>query len=171
MNRLLLIIIFLGFSVCSFSQGGYLFVKKGIKKKRTYVEGDRIMLQLQDGLIVNGIITLLKNDTIYLNGRPVPRPQVKAVLFNVKKNRFPADAKTLLIIGAGAALTTAGLTIDNRNSFKTALAAGLTIGYGPLIAKYLARGFILSLQRKRFRIGRKYRLQVLDFHLPNKRGF
>lgn len=171
MNRLLLLVILSLFYSSASAQMGYLFVKKGYKKKRTYTEGDRIMLLSNDGFVFNGIITQLKNDTIYLNGRPIPRPQVKAVLFTRKKNKFPADAKTLLLIAGGSALTTLGLTINNTETFKRALITGLGLGYGPLIAKYLGRGFLLSLQRKQYRVGKKFQLQIIDFHLPNKRAF
>ncbi len=171
MNRLLLLFLFITSSLVSQSQAGYLFVKHGYKKKKTYLEGDRVMLQLRDGYIVNGLITLLRNDSIWMNGTPVPRKEVAAILLPRKKNPFPADAKTLLLIGAGSGLVTAGLTINDRETFRNALIAGLVIGYGPLLVKYLGKGFLLSLQRKRYIIGRKYRLQVLDFHIPNKRAF
>ena len=38
---------FIVFSSFSFSQQGFLFVKKGIKKKRIYTEGDMIHMKLQ----------------------------------------------------------------------------------------------------------------------------
>lgn len=171
MNRLLLVLILISSSIVSHSQAGYLFVKHGYKKKKTYLEGDRVMLQLKDGYIVNGLITLLRNDSIWMNGTPIPRKEVGAVLLPRKKNPFPADAKTMLLIGAGSALVTVGLTINDRETFGHALVAGLVIGYGPLLVKYLGKGFLMSLQRKRYLIGRKYQLQVLDFHIPNKRAF
>ena len=172
MNRLLLgIFLLFTASICQAQTQGYLFVKHGYHKKKTYTEGERIMLQLNNGLVVNGIITLLLNDTIYVNGRPIPRTAVSAVLLNTKRNRFPADVKTMLLITAGAALTVVGLTINDRTSFRTAALSAAAIGYGPLVIKYLGKGFLLSLQRRRYRIGKKYRLQILEFHMPLKRAF
>ncbi|MEO5563108.1 MAG: hypothetical protein ABIR18_06725 [Chitinophagaceae bacterium] len=168
MNRLLFLLLFL-FSSSFLQAQGYLFVKKGYKKKKTYEEGDRILLQVQDGTVYSGLITLLLNDTIYINGKPVPRVDVKAVVLNKRKKKFHLEPKQLLLITAGVALTTAGLTLSEQAKFKEALAAGLTIGYSPLLIQYL--GSKISFKRKKFKIGKKFRLQVLDFHMPRKRPF
>jgi hypothetical protein len=169
MNRLLLLLLILFSSTIVHAQTGFLFVKKGYKKKRTYTEGDGIVLQIKQGTIYSGTITLLINDTIYINGIPVPRPEVTRVILARRKKGFHLEAKDFLLITAGVALTTAGLTLSEQADFKEALAAGLTIGYSPLVLKYL--GSKISLKRKKFRIGRKFRLQVLDFHIVPKRAF
>ena len=138
MNRLpsFFIIIFLLSSAVSFSQQGFLFVKKGFKKKRIYTEGDAINVKLVDESYRNGTITLLRNDTIFINGRPVYRPLITEVLLKRKpKHRLP-DAKTMLMIGGGAVLTTAGLTISKQATFEKALIAGPVIGFGPLLVKH-----------------------------------
>jgi hypothetical protein len=170
MNRLqtFLIILFLISSGVSFSQQGFLFVKKGVHKKRVYTEGDAINVKMEDGSYRKGIITLLRNDTIFINGQPVYRPLITEILLERKpKKPFP-DAKTMLLIGGGAALTTAGLTISKQAKFEKALIAGLVIGYGPLLVKHFGGRLIRSFSRNKFRIGKKFRLQVLDFHLPRQ---
>ncbi len=170
MNRLQAIFfsIFLLPSVFSFSQQGFLFVKKGFKKKVIYAEGDDINLKLKDGSYRKGTITLLRNDTIFIDGRPVHRPLIKEVLLPAKpKKPFP-DIKTILLIGGGAALTTAGLTISKQAKIKEALIAGLVIGYGPLLIKHFGGRLIRSFTRKKFRVGKKFQLQVLDFYLPQQ---
>jgi hypothetical protein len=170
MNRLLLILLILFSTSYIQAQTGFLFVKKGYKKKRTYTEGDRVILQVQQGTIYNGVITLLINDTIYINGLPIPRPEVsKVILINKKKKTFHLEPKDFLLITGGVALTTAGLTLSKQADFKEALTAGLVIGYSPLLINYI--GSKISFKRKKFRIGKKYRLQVLDFHIVPKRGF
>ncbi|HEY6503285.1 MAG TPA: hypothetical protein VIZ28_04860 [Chitinophagaceae bacterium] len=168
MNRLLIIIIpfLLLSSSISFSQTGYLFVKKGIKKKRTYTEGDIIHVKLQDGNERAGIITLLRNDTIFINGRPVHKTFVKEVLQERKpKKPFP-DGKTVLLISAGAALTATGLAISGQATTQEAVIAGAVIGFGPLLIKHFGGRGIRAMKRKKFRIGKKFYLQVLDFHIP-----
>ena len=82
MTRLSTIItlLFLQLASVSFSQTGYLFVKKGIKKKQIYTEGDIIHVKLRNGDRYQGYITLLRNDTIFINGQPVPGTSVKEVL-------------------------------------------------------------------------------------------
>jgi hypothetical protein len=167
-----LLVLLLLFSSAAFSQTGFLFVKKGANKKRSYTEGDRIHLLLHNGEHRRGIITLLMNDTIYVNGKAVPRMDVSAVVLNeAKKKKFPADAKTLLAITGGVALTSVGLSLNKMNKPKDAIIAAATIGYAPLLLKHFGGRFLYFLQRKKFRIGKKYRLQVLDLHLPRRRAF
>ncbi len=149
-----------------------MFIKKGIHKKRTYSEGDRIHFKLQNGQEKKGIITLLRNDTIYINGTPIPRLQVSAVILNEKKKKpFPADFKTMLAIGGGVALTTIGLSLNDANEPATALIAAAVIGYGPLLLKHFGGRLLYTLYRKKFRIGKKFRLQVFDLYVPPKRAF
>ena len=170
MNRLLVIIIFLLSSMFSWSQTGYLFVKKGIKKKKVYTEGSTIYLRLHNDSLYYGMITRLMNDTIYVSGRPVPRIAVKEVIISSRERKsFQVSAKNLLLITGGVALVAGGLTLSNQAEFKEALIAGAVIGYGPLAIGYLQSK--ISLKRKKYKIGRKFRLQVLDFYIPRKRAF
>src|SRR4030095_1327911 len=170
MNRLLLLFACSFSFLSSHSQTGYLFIKKGHKKKRTYLEGENIYLRLQNDSIYYGRITKLMNDTIFLNGRPVPRIAVKEVLTPPDKSRkFHISTKDFLLITAGVALVTAGLTASGQAEFEQALLAGTVIGYGPLAIAYLEN--TVSFQRKKYRIGKKFRLQIIDFYLPQKRGF
>lgn len=170
MNRLLVVIILLLSVLFSSSQTGYLFVKKGIKKKKTYTEGENIYLRLQNDSLYYGMITRLMNDTIYISGRAVPRIAVKEVIIATKqRSPFQVSAKNLLLITGGVALVTAGLSLSKQTDFKEALIAGAAIGYGPLAIGYLKNK--ISLKRKTYRIGKRFRLQVLDFYIPRKRGF
>jgi hypothetical protein len=170
MNRLLLLFAFSFSFLSSHAQAGYLFIKKGHKKKRTYLEGENIYLRLQNDTVYYGRITKLMNDTIYLTGRPVPRISVKEVLTPPDKSRkFHISTKDFLLVTAGVALVTAGLTASGQAEFEEALLAGTVIGYGPLAIAYLKNS--VSFQRKKYRVGKKFRLQIIDFYLPQKRGF
>jgi hypothetical protein len=160
------IIFLLLLSSFSFSQTGYLFIKKGIQKKRIYTEGDAIHVKLQDGTYRTGTITLLRNDTIFINGQPVYRPYITQVLLKRKPKKHLPDTKTMLLIGAGAGLTTAGLAISKQAKLGEALLAGPVIGFGPLLVKHFGGRLLRSFTRKKFRIGKRFRLQVLDFHFP-----
>jgi hypothetical protein len=170
MNRLLFIAAFIFSCLMASSQPGYLFVKKGYKKKKTYLEGERILFQLKNGTTYNGLITLLRNDTIWINGKPVPRVDVRTVILSVKsKKNFHIGAKELLLITAGVALTTTGLTVSKQAEFKEALTAGLVIGYSPLLLQYA--GSKISFRRKKYKLGKRFHLQMLEFHIPGKRAF
>ena len=170
--RLLLFLLFISCSVVGSSQQGFLFIKKGIHKKRTYTEGDDLHIRLGDGSYRKGVITLLRNDTVFINGEPIPRPLITDVLIKKRRASPPPDVKTLLLVAGGAALTTTGLTLSKQASFKQALTAGLTIGFGPIIINYIGSRFMRLIKRHRFHIGRKFRLQVLDFYItPGKRRY
>ena len=172
MKSLMLLVLFLLSFLYSYQQPNYLFIKKGIHKKRIYSEGDRIHFKLQNGQEKKGVITLLRNDTIYINGTPIPRLQVSAVILNGKKKKlFPADFKTMLAIGGGVVLTTIGLSLNGANEPATALVAATVIGYGPLLLKHFGGRLLYTLYRKKFRIGKKFRLQVFDLYVPPKRAF
>lgn len=133
------------------------------------MEGDDLHVRLQDGSYWKGTITLLRNDTIFINGQAVPRLMIADVLIKRRAVSSPPDAKTLLLVAGGAALTTAGLTLSKQVSFKKALIAGLVIGFGPIIINYFGTRFLRLIKRHRYHIGRKFRLQVLDFHVPQTR--
>jgi hypothetical protein len=166
MNRLPFFILFFLFSSSfCFSQTGYLFVKKGFRKKRVYTEGDVINVKLKDGSCRNGTITLVRNDTVFINGQPVYRPYISEVLLKRKPKKPLPDTKTMLLIGAGAGLTSVGLSLNNKDNPTEALIAGPVIGYGPLLIKHFGGRLLRLLTRKKFRIGKRFRLQVLDFHI------
>lgn len=172
MNRLPCIIFFLALAFTSCAQTGYLFVKKGGIKKRIYNEGDRIHFKMLGGENKKGIIALLRNDTIFLNGSPIPRKEVAwLILDEAKKKPFPANLKTMLLISGGVVLTGTGLSLNNQAKPGEAFAAAAVIGYAPLLIKHFGGRLLYLLHRKKFKLGKKFRLQVFDFYLPAQKGF
>lgn len=172
MSRLLLLIVLLLSGLTSFQQTGYLFIKKGAVKKRTYTEGDPVQFRLQNGTHKKGVITLLRNDTVFLNGSPVPGRQIAAVILNERKKKpFPANGKTLLVTGGGVALTTAGLSLNNQNKPGKAFIIAAVIGYGPLLVKHLFGRLFYMISRKKFKTGKRFSIRVLDFHIPSGKAF
>jgi len=170
MNRFFISVLFVFSCLAASSQSGYLFVKKGLKKKKIYTEYDNIVLKLKAGNYKAGMITRIMNDTVWVAGDPVPKGNVAEVIIRRKeKQKFHLDAKKTLLITGGVALTVAGLTASKQASFRESLIAGLTIGYGPIIVQYLASK--ISLNRKTYKIGGKFYLQLLDFYLPRQRPF
>lgn len=160
------ILIFSLLSSNLYSQLGYLFVKKGSHKKQTYIEGDMIHVRLQDGNSVKGRITLLRNDTVFISGYSVPRVNITEVLLDPDTKRpFSTEGKNALLVVGVAALTTITLVATKTASEEKALVIGMAAGLGALIIKYLGTRIGLFV-RKKYRIGKKYHLQVLDFHMP-----
>ena len=172
MNRLLLLLILLFSSLSFYGQTNYLYIKRGYHKVRKYTEGDRIHFLLKDGQNLKGMISLLRNDTIYLNDLPIPRGQVAAVILHERnKKPFPADFKTMLLIGGGVGLTTLGLSLNNANEPKDALIAAAVMGYGPLLIKHFGGRLWYAIHRKKFKFKKKFRLQVYDLRVPPRRAF
>lgn len=169
MHRLLISSLFILIVNNCYGQTGYLFVKKGGKKKKEYTEYSYINLRLKDGTIRAGMITRLMNDTIYVSGRPIPRVNVSEVLLPAKKKPYQIEIKDVLLATAGAALITGGIALSNQADFQEALIAGVVIGYSPIVIAYAKSK--ISFRRKKYRIGKKFRLQVLDFYLPKTKGF
>ncbi len=172
MNRLLLLFLLMFCCTTSYEQPNYLFIKKGFHKKKTYEEGDRIHIQLKHGKEKTGIITRIINNSVYINGEEIAQEEIAAVLLDGKKKKpFPVDFKTMLLIGAGAGLTTLGLSLNDANEPTTALVAGLAIGYGPLLLKHFGGRILYALKRKKYKMGKRFRLQVFDIYVPPKRPF
>lgn len=160
------LLLFMGMFIQCDAQYGHLYVKKGIRKKKEFAEGDRISLRGRDGYLYTGVITLLRNDTIFINGLPMPRADVAVVINPRKKKKFQLEPKQALVIAGGMVLVTGGLTLSKQANFGQAVKAATVIGVAPMIIPFLSSK--ISLKKKQYRIGRKYRLQVLDFYLPNK---
>src|SRR5690242_12371526 len=97
----------------SFSQSS-LFIKKGVKKKRIYLEGEMIRIKLKEGNATQGIITLLKDSSIFINDNPIQLFQIKEVSLIKKPLYKLPDTKTMLLIGVGSVLTSIGLSLNNH---------------------------------------------------------
>lgn len=160
--RVLLPAIFLSLPLFVSCQQGYLFIKKGAKKALALGPGDELHVKLRNGSYAKGRITGFGNDTIRLNGYPVAASQVSEVLLKQRpKNAFP-NMKTMLLITGGAGLTVAGLTLSDQQDFQQAAVTAAVIAYGPLLVRHFGLRLLRSMHRKKYRIGKKFRLQVLD---------
>lgn len=140
--------------------------KNGISKKR-YKEGSVIALQTKLGMKYSGVIYLIQNDSIYFSGGGIHMRDI-AVVYKKQKGRYhmlPFDTKTFLLTNAGIPLFTAGLVISGE-PFQKSLLSGIGLVYIP-IALYNVQQLIFK-GNKRFRIGNKYDLQILDFYPSEK---
>jgi hypothetical protein len=145
--------------------------KNGIAKKR-YAEGATITLQTKLGLKYTGIIYLIQNDSIYFLGDGIHKNDI-AIVFKKqkKKHRFiPLNTEAFLYTNLGIPLFTAGLFISGE-PFLNSLLSGVGLVYIPVLL-YNAQQLVFN-RNKKYRIGNKYDLQVLDFYpsekLPGKK--
>jgi hypothetical protein len=139
----------------AFGQRGMLFVKKkGFKKVYTFVEGEAIRFRTDLNREVRGAISLIKGDSLRVNGIWFRTAQIKKIILRDKKG----ITGPFLLTSVGVGLTAAGMTLANWASFGEAVAYASVIGYG----NYVVQNFIPALKRKQFRIGKKFNLQTVD---------
>ena len=148
------------------AQQSFLFLKKNGHKKRIWTEGDIIRLQLVNDDLLEGRIQLLRNDSIFINDLVFRTGDVKRVILKRRQNKqFPIDGKQALLITGGVGLATLGLkTAGWTETYGKALLYSSIIGYGPILISYATQQ--MHLRRRHFNIGKKFRLQVLDFYMP-----
>ena len=162
--RCLLLLFLLFFYQDTYAQKAFLFIKKGGKKVHTFYEGDPIKLKAGN-YIYDGYIAGLKNDSIYIKGMVIHRSQVNAIYFKRQKPKG-VTAKQLAFITGGVVLSTFGMVASNYETFDNAWKSSTAIGYGPVLVNKARRH--ISFKRKKYHIGKKFSLQVLDFYLPLK---
>lgn len=148
------------------AQQSFLFLKKNARKKRIWTEGDIIRLRLKNNDLLEGRIILLRNDSIYINDLAFRTKDVKQVIINRREKKpFPVDGLQALYITGGVGLSTVGMkTAGWTKTYGRALWYSSIIGFGPILLQAGLQH--LNLRRTHFNIGKKFRLQVLDFYLP-----
>lgn len=145
--------------------------KNGIAKKR-YAEGSTITLQTKLGLRYTGTIYLIQNDSIYFLGGGIHKRDV-AIVFKKQKRKhqfIPFNKQAFLYSNLGIPLFTAGLAISGEPLGK-AIVSGVALVYVPVVL-YNAQQVIFK-GNKKYRLGNKYDLQILDLYpsekLPEKK--
>ncbi len=162
-SKLLLILFIVAASSATAQFNELVLRKNGISKKR-YREGSEIVLQTKLGMKYSGVIFLIQNDSIYFSGGGIHTRDI-AVLYKKRRGRYrvlPFDTNTFLLSNAGIPLFTAGLVISGE-PFRQSLLSGVGLVYGPIILHNLQQ--LIFKGNKRYRIGNKYDLQVMDFYM------
>ncbi|RXK60540.1 hypothetical protein ESA94_08710 [Lacibacter luteus] len=165
-SKLLLFFLFFTATAATAQFNELVLRKNGIALKR-FREGSVITLQTKLGMRYTGVIYLIQKDSIYFSGGGIHMRDV-AVVYKKQKGRhrvLPVDGKTFLITNAGIPLFTAGLVISGE-PFRQSLLGAIGLVYIP-VALYNLQQLIFKAN-KRYRIGSKYDLQMLDFYPPEK---
>lgn len=156
-------------ATCCQAQRGYLYLKKHNKRIRIYTEGDLIRVQIAHQGVLTGQIVGLRNDSVFIKDYGYHISDITSLVVGDKEREpFPVTIPQLGLITGGVALATVGMTASNWETFDHALIYSATIGYGPLLVSYGIRK--LKPKRTAFPIGKKFRLQVLDFYLVPRRS-
>lgn len=165
LSPLLLLCILFASGYCE-AQQSFLFLKKKGHKKRIWTEGDNIRLRLINGDLLEGRIVLLRNDSIYINDLAFRTEDVAQVIIKRREKKpFPINGLQALYIAGGVGLSTVGMkTAGWTQTYGRALWYSSVIGFGPILLSAAVQ--YMNLKRTHFEIGKKFRLQVLDFYLP-----
>ena len=156
---LLLLFLFAAYSASA--QRGMLFVKKkGFKKVASFGEGSPIIFQTKDGGISEGYISLIRNDSVYVNGLAYHKDYISRIIL---QKRNPRLKKDLMLTTAGVLLCTAGMTLAEWTTPENAFISSAVIGYGNFLIANLS-----MFKRKHYVIGRRFSLQTLDLHFEAK---
>jgi hypothetical protein len=162
MHRLLIIVLLFCTQVL-YAQRAYLFIKKNGKKLKTYIEGQYIKIKTDRTGIIEGYINRLRNNTIFINDIRLHKNEIEQIIVRDKKQfKIEADAKLLTLLTAAVALSTYGMTLNDREEFSTALTNSIVIGYSPLLISAIRKK--LSFKRQAYKMGKKYRIDILDLY-------
>jgi hypothetical protein len=163
MKSKLLLFLFIVAAFTATAQFNELVLRKnGISMKR-YREGSVITLQTILGMKYSGVIYLIQKDSVYFSGGGIHMRDIAAV-YKKQKGRYrvlPFDTKTFLLTNAGIPLFTAGLVISGE-PFQQSLLSGIGLVYIPIVLYNMQQ--LIFKGNKKYRIGSKYDLQVMDFY-------
>jgi hypothetical protein len=157
-------------SQTAFAQKGFLYVKKKSHRVKSYAEGEHISFRLKDETIVAGYITLVKKDSVYVNGNPYCGADIISVLLPRKKKEGPSVSGVQLgLITAGVVLASLGMVASKWETYPRALYYSAAIGYGPLAIQWLFSK--VSFKRNAYPIGKKFSIQLFDLHFTTRPAF
>jgi hypothetical protein len=158
-----LLIFFLLCFQWSLAQRGILFIKKhGYKKVRSYAEGESISFRIRDGTLVEGYISLIRNDSIFVDGAGYHQNEIAQII--IRKNNWKAVRNQVLITTASAAVLTGILYMTKKNEEDPYIIPKLAvITYTPIILRSFS-----FMKRKHYSMGKKFSVQALDLHFTAK---
>jgi len=143
-----------------------LLLRKNGKVIKRFYRGDQIIITTALKQPLAGYITALKEDSIFLNQIGFSLKEIAALQKpKSPKRTMQVSAENLALITLGVGLTTAGITLSGWENFSTSLAYASALGYGPIVLNKIMTARVFK--KKRYRMGNKFALQVLDLRLNN----
>lgn len=142
-----------------------LLLRKNGKVIKRFYSGDQLIITTSFHQTLVGYITAIKEDSIFLNQIGFSLKEIVAVQKpQSPKRSMQVSAEQLALITLGVGLTTAGITLSEWENFGTSLAYASALGYGPIVLNKIMTARLFK--KKRYRMGNKFALQVLDLR-PN----
>jgi hypothetical protein len=145
----------------SFSQTDVLILQKEGRNIKTYAPGMSIMLHTIYDQWLEGTVTDLRNDSVFLNNIPFHVQEIDGIRKNFSRLNLQTNGTILIIAGGGV------LALNVINGIYTNEPAGSWIkpsGWITAGALILAGILMRSARYKNYPIGKKYQLHYLNMH-------
>jgi hypothetical protein len=150
----------------SHAQTDVLLLQKNGRNIKTYAPGMYIAVHTVYDQWLEGTLTDLKNDSVYVNGVPFHVHEIDEIRENFSKLHLQSAGTILIVAGVGI------LALNVINGIYTNESAGEWVKPSGWITAgaFIAAGVILkTLKYKNYPIGKKYTLHYLDLrakHVP-----
>jgi hypothetical protein len=147
------------------AQTNLLVLEKNGENVKTYSAGVDITIQTIYHQWFDGVITAIRNDSIFVNGFPFHYKEIEVIRKDRKKLNYEADGVLLMVAGGGVILLGAvnGLYRGDKAGSWFSTTSYITA------AALLVGGYLLARSRyKYYRIGKKYTLDYLALDLNRK---
>jgi hypothetical protein len=146
------------------SQTDVLLLQKNGRNIKTYAPGMPIMIHTVYDQWLEGTLTDLKNDSVYVNNIPFHIHEIDALRNNFSKLHLQSAGTILIVAGVGV------LALNVINGLYTNESAGSwikTSGWITAGALILAGILMKSAKYNNYPIGKKYTLHYLDLRAKN----
>jgi len=163
MKKIITVFLFLASFLCH-AQTDVLILQKNGRNIKTYAPGMPIMIHTVYDQWLEGMLTDLKNDSVYVNNIPFHVHEIDAIRANFSKLHLQSAGTILIIAGVGV------LAINVINGIYTNESAGEWIkpsGWITAGALILAGILMKSARYKSYSIGKKYTLHYLNLRAQN----
>jgi hypothetical protein len=158
MNKIITIILFL-LPLVSISQTDVLILQKNGSNIVTYAPGMQIMIHTVYDQWLEGTITDMRNDSIFINNNPFHVHEIDAMRKNFSKLHLQTGGTILIVAGVGL------LALNVINGLYTNEPAGSWIKASGWITAgaFILAGILMKTARfKNYPIGKKYTLHYMN---------
>jgi len=163
MKKLLIIFFLLPFYCFAQSDDVFELLKKGAHVK-TFSTGMYLSIQTIYDQWLEGNITAIRHDSIFLSGNPFHYKEIQAIRIERTKLNYVTDGALLMIAGGGVLILGAVNGLYRGDQFKDWYKPASFITAGA----FLVLGYLMIRSRyKKYVFGKKYSLQYLELN-PNK---
>ena len=152
-------------SFCATAQTDVLILKRNGANLKTYTAGMSIRLQTIYDQWLEGTLTNIRNDSIFLNGLPFHYKEISAIRVEYKKLNVASEGILLMVAGGGVLFLGAANGLYRKDNAKDWYKPSSYVVSGALFLG----GFLLFRSRaKTYKIGRKFSVEYFEWN-PNKK--